>query len=95
MVAYQVHLENITFADVVEDDLRLYSDQCFLNLFRLSQLLLEYLLNVQDALAVNLEVSNGSQRIGSLFEAEAQKVETVNYDETQNLHTERETEKER
>lgn len=52
----QGHLENITFADVTEDDLRLYSDQCFLNLFRLSQLLLEYLLNVQDTLATSLEV---------------------------------------
>ncbi|CAM9285916.1 unnamed protein product, partial [Scytosiphon promiscuus] len=51
----QVHLENITFADVSEDDLRLYSDQCFLNLFRLSQLLLEYLLSVQDTLATSLE----------------------------------------
>ncbi|CAM9098195.1 unnamed protein product, partial [Hapterophycus canaliculatus] len=51
----QAHLENITFADVSEDDLRLYSDQCFLNLFRLSQLLLEYLLSVQDTLATSLE----------------------------------------
>lgn len=52
----QAHLENITFADVKEDDLRPYSDQCFLNLFRLSQLLLEYLLSVQDTLATSLEV---------------------------------------
>eukprot|EP00903_Cladosiphon_okamuranus_P014853 g13754.t1 len=51
----QAHLENITFAHVSEDDLRLYSDQCFLNLFRLSQLLLEYLLSVQDTLATSLE----------------------------------------
>ncbi|CAM9837616.1 unnamed protein product [Pylaiella littoralis] len=51
----QAHLENITFANVSEDDLRLYSDQCFLNLFRLSQLLLEYLLSVQDTLATSLE----------------------------------------
>ncbi|CBN79470.1 C2H2 zinc finger protein [Ectocarpus siliculosus] len=51
----QAHLENITFASVSEDDLRLYSDQCFLNLFRLSQLLLEYLLSVQDTLATSLE----------------------------------------
>lgn len=54
----QAHLENITFARVSEDDLRLYSDQCFLNLFRLSQLLLEYLLSVQDTLATSLEVPN-------------------------------------
>lgn len=54
----QAHLENITFAHVSEDDLRLYSDQCFLNLFRLSQLLLEYLLSVQDTLATSLEVTN-------------------------------------
>lgn len=51
-----MHLENVTFADVTEDDLRLYSDACFLNLFRLSQLLLEYLLSVQDTLAISLEV---------------------------------------
>lgn len=55
-LGFQGHLENIIFADVTEDDLRLYSDQCFLNLFRLSQLLLEYLLNVQDTLATSLEV---------------------------------------
>lgn len=54
--AYQVYLENITYADLTEDDLRLYSDQCFLNLFRLSQLILEYLLSVQDTLATSLEV---------------------------------------
>lgn len=53
---HQAHLENIVFADVTEDDLRLYSDACFLNLFRLSQLLLEYLLSVQDTLATSLEV---------------------------------------
>lgn len=52
----QVHLENVVFADVTEDDLRLYSDACFLNLFHISQLLLEYLLNVQDTLATSLEV---------------------------------------
>lgn len=52
----QAHLENIVFSDVIEDDLRLYSDASFLNLFRLSQLLLEYLLSVQDTLATSLEV---------------------------------------
>lgn len=52
----QAHLENVVFADVTEDDLRLYSDACFLNLFRISQLLLEYLLSVQDTLATSLEV---------------------------------------
>ncbi|CAN0013314.1 unnamed protein product [Discosporangium mesarthrocarpum] len=51
----QVHLENITFANVTEDDVRLYSDACFLNLFRLSQLLLEYLLSVQDTLSTSIE----------------------------------------
>ncbi|CAM9926974.1 unnamed protein product, partial [Phaeothamnion confervicola] len=51
----QLHLEGIAFCDVTEDDLRLYSDDCFLKLFQLAQLSLEYLLHVQDTLAASLE----------------------------------------
>lgn len=51
----QMHLENLTFSDICEDDLRLYSDDCFLKLFQLSQMTLEYLLSVQDTLASGLE----------------------------------------
>ena len=43
----QSFLENITFSDVSSDDLKLYSDECFIRLFQITQLTLEYLLNVQ------------------------------------------------
>lgn len=45
--APQVHLENLTFACLKEEDLRLHSDHTLVKLFRLAQLTLEYLLNVQ------------------------------------------------
>lgn len=50
----QIHLENITFCNVREEDLRFMTDQHVIKLFRLSQLLIEYLLYVQDQLAGNL-----------------------------------------
>lgn len=43
----QVHLENLTFACLKEEDLRLHSDHTLVKLFRLAQLTIEYLLNVQ------------------------------------------------
>ena len=46
----QLHLENLTFADLTTDDMVSYTDEHFLKLFRLSQLTIEYLLNVQNAL---------------------------------------------
>ena len=46
----QVHLENLTFSDLSTDDMVSYTDDHFLKLFRLSQLTIEYLLNVQNAL---------------------------------------------
>jgi hypothetical protein len=46
----QVHLENLTFSDLTTDDMVSYTDEHFLKLFRLSQLTIEYLLNVQNAL---------------------------------------------
>ena len=51
----QSFLENITFSDLGEEELRLYSDDAFLRLFQLTQLTIEYLLNVQDTLASNLD----------------------------------------
>jgi hypothetical protein len=51
----QSFLENITFSDLNSEELSLYSDECFLRLFQISQLTLEYLLNVQDTLASNLD----------------------------------------
>lgn len=46
----QLHLENLTFADLTTDDMTSYTDEHFLKLFRMSQLTIEYLLNVQNAL---------------------------------------------
>ncbi|KAL7472928.1 hypothetical protein ACHAXS_013310 [Conticribra weissflogii] len=50
----QSFLENITFAEVSEEDFDLYSNECFVKLFTIAQLTLEYLLDVQDTLSVNL-----------------------------------------
>jgi hypothetical protein len=47
----QHHLENLTFSDLNEHDIQVCSDSQFLKLFQLSQLTIEYLLNVQDKLA--------------------------------------------
>ncbi|KAL7482700.1 hypothetical protein ACHAW6_008358 [Cyclotella cf. meneghiniana] len=47
-------LENITFAEITEDDFDLYSNDSFVKLFRINQLTLEYLLDVQDTLSENL-----------------------------------------
>ncbi|KAL3782432.1 hypothetical protein HJC23_006005 [Cyclotella cryptica] len=47
-------LENITFAEITEDDFDLYSNDCFVKLFQINQLTLEYLLDVQDTLSANL-----------------------------------------
>ena len=43
----QMHLENLTFSDLCTEDMVAYTDEHFLKLFRLSQLTIEYLLNVQ------------------------------------------------
>jgi hypothetical protein len=47
----QRHIENIAFCDLKEGDLHKYSDQNFVKLFKLCQLTVEYLLNVQNKLA--------------------------------------------
>ena len=46
----QSNLESIAFSDLDADDLSHYSDEHFVTLFRLAQLIIEYLLNVQNAL---------------------------------------------
>ena len=46
----QQHLENITFANVTASDMTQYSDEAFVRLYRLAQLTIEYLLNVQNTL---------------------------------------------
>lgn len=44
----QEFLENICFADVSKEDVSTFTDEAFVKLFRLTQLIIEYLLNVQD-----------------------------------------------
>lgn len=50
----QRYLENLTYSEVCADDFHLYSKDCLVRLFQVAQLTLEYLLNVQDTLAINL-----------------------------------------
>ncbi|KAL7548868.1 hypothetical protein ACHAWF_012134 [Thalassiosira exigua] len=47
-------LENITFCDMTEEDLRLYSDEFLVKLFKAAQLIIEYLVDAQDTLSANL-----------------------------------------
>ena len=50
----QMHLENIAFCNLKEEDLRYLTDPLVVKLFRVSQLMIEYLLYAQEQLAVNL-----------------------------------------
>ena len=50
----QSHIENITFCNLREEDLRYFTDPQIVKLFRVSQLMLEYLLYSQDQLVENL-----------------------------------------
>lgn len=50
----QIHIENITFCNLREEDLRYLTDPQIVKLFRISQLMLEYLLYSQDKLVENL-----------------------------------------
>eukprot|EP00956_Cyclotella_meneghiniana_P016985 scaffold27384_cov36-Cyclotella_meneghiniana.AAC.8 len=47
-------LSNITFGQITEDDFDLYSNDCFIKLFRISQLTIEQLLDSQTALCGHL-----------------------------------------
>lgn len=51
----QIHLENITFSNLKEEDLRFLTDPLVIKLFRTSQLMIEYLLYAQEQLASNLQ----------------------------------------
>jgi zinc finger protein DZIP1 len=53
--ALQLHLENITFCNLKEEDLRFLTDPQVIKLFRTAQLTIEYLLYVQEQLATNLQ----------------------------------------
>jgi zinc finger protein DZIP1 len=56
----QIHIENITFCNIREEDLRYLTDPQIVKFFRISQLMLEYLLYSQDKLVENL--NNLSQK---------------------------------
>jgi hypothetical protein len=49
-----MHLENITFCNLREEDLRFITDQHVVKLFRTAQLVIEYLLYAQEQLSANL-----------------------------------------
>lgn len=50
----QMNLENLTFCNLREEDLRFLTDQNVVKLFRMSQLTIEYLLYAQEQLSGNL-----------------------------------------
>jgi hypothetical protein len=50
----QMHIENITFCNLREDDLRYLTDPQVIKLFKISQLMIEYLLYSQDLFISNL-----------------------------------------
>lgn len=50
----QAFLENLTFSNLREDDLRFMTDQNVIKLFRISQMTIEYLLFAQDRLSSDL-----------------------------------------
>ena len=50
----QSQIENITFCNLKEEDLRYLTDPQIIKLFRVSQLMMEYLLYSQDQLVENL-----------------------------------------
>lgn len=50
----QEHLENLCFAQLLEQDIRQYTDPMILKLFRVAQYTIEYLLHVQEQLASTL-----------------------------------------
>ena len=50
----QAFLENLTFSNLREDDLRFMTDQLVIKIFRIAQMTIEYLLFAQDRLASDL-----------------------------------------
>ena len=51
----QTHLENLTFCELKESDLRYLTDPQIVKLFKTSQMMIEYLLFVQEQLTTNLQ----------------------------------------
>ena len=51
----QTHLENLTFCELKESDLRYLTDPQIIKLFQTSQMMIEYLLFVQEQLTTNLQ----------------------------------------
>ena len=58
----QDNIAHITFADISPDDLSYFSDGNFLLVFRMTQLIIEYLVNVQNYL---LDLSKGKVQFSS------------------------------
>ena len=50
----QLHIENLTFCNMREEDLKYMTDPQVIKLFKISQLIIEYLLYSQDTLVTNL-----------------------------------------
>lgn len=50
----QLHIENLTFSSLREEDLRYMTDPQVIKLFKISQLTIEYLLYSQDQLVTSL-----------------------------------------
>jgi zinc finger protein DZIP1 len=50
----QLHIENLTFCNLKEEDLKYMTDPQVVKLFKISQLIIEYLLYSQDSLVTNL-----------------------------------------
>ena len=60
----QYQLENIAFGELHEEDLRLHPDITIVKAFKLAQLIIEYLLNVQDTLALHTtKLAEGYQKL--------------------------------
>ena len=51
----QLHIENLAFCNLREEDLRYLSDPQVIKMFKISQLIIEYLLFSQDQLVENLD----------------------------------------
>jgi hypothetical protein len=50
----QLHLENITFSNITEQDLRYTPDRDIIKLFQITQMIIEYMLHAQDHMAFSL-----------------------------------------
>lgn len=50
----QIHIENLTFCNMREEDLRYLTDPQVIKLFKISQLIIEYLLYSQDQFVAKL-----------------------------------------